>query len=185
MGIILGGVGIVGSGVGYYLIKTAPAESASIADKAAARQAKTDAKAAKAAAKRQKTATAAAVSEDIDDLDDIADSGGSIPRLVVISGAATMIAAGAGWGYYEHTQYKSNETTYLTVWPECVVQCTADGVAYYDSFVWPHQRNRIIGFSVAGIGLIGAGVGILATRPTQFMIAPTVGGVQIGISSQF
>jgi hypothetical protein len=92
---------------------------------------------------------------------------------------------GSTWGYLQHKKFEANELTYLTVWPECAVECTADGVAYYDAYVWPHQWKRITGFGIAGAGLVGMGIGMLATRPTQVLIAPTLGGLQIGISSRF
>lgn len=141
-GLVLGSVGLVGLGAGYFMVGDEPSTSGpSLAQKAAKRQAKADAKAAKAAAKN-----AVRDSQMYDDLDALdspsSGSGGNMARLGALAGTGALVGGGLGWGLYEHKQFQQFETTYLTVWPECAVQCTADGVAYYDSYVWPHQRNR-------------------------------------------
>ena len=168
----------------YFMVGDEPSGSgSSLAQKAAKRQAKADAKAAKAAEKN-----AARDSQMYDDLDALdlpsSGSGGNMARLGALAGTGALIGGGLGWGIYEHKQYQKFETTYLTVWPECAIQCTADGVAYYDSYVWPHQRNRIIGFSVAGVGLVGMGVTCWRPDPCGRNRSHS-GGLELGISGRF
>ncbi len=193
-GIIVGGAGLVGMGAGIFMLDAAPSSS-SVADKAADRAARAEAKAAKKARKEAEAAREAELDRRVsgssyDDLDAVdtrsrsGSSGGT--RIGLLATTGVLIAGGTGWGIYEHTQVEKFNTTYQLVWPECASgQCTQDGVNYHTEYVWPHQVNRVIAFSTAGVGVVGLGIGMLATSPTQIQIAPTQGGLHIGLSRNF
>ena len=72
------------------------------------------------------------------------------------------------------------------MYPDCASgACEQEGYNYHTEYVWPHQVKRAIAFGTAGAGLVGLGVGMLATSPTQIQLAPTPGGMHIGLSRNF
>lgn len=194
-GIIMGGVGLVGMGTGFFVVDLAP-EERSVADKAADRAARADAKAAKDARREAEKARDAELDRraseaaygDLDAVDSVSRSSGGMngARIGVFAGATALIAGGTGWGIYEHQKVTANSATWLIVYPDCASgACEQEGYNYHTEYVWPHQVKRAIAFGTAGAGLVGLGVGMLATSPTQIQLAPTPGGMHIGLSRNF
>ena len=159
----------------------------SVAERAARRADRDEARAARTA-EREAARSRESASSDYQDLDGQRDDGDRNvrgARLGVLAGSAAVIGGGLGGGLYEHQQFQKFETTYLAVWPECATQCVEEGVAYYNAYVWPHQVKRLVGFGISGAGLVGLGLGMLVTSPTQVTLLPTMGGLEIGVSGRF